>query len=72
MSVSGGRYDMNVTALLADYTDFIIRGREGGFGWSAQLRGKEGRGVPGPPLEASSLDELAEKMDACRRRADGY
>ena len=70
MNVTGGRYDMNVTALMADYTDFIIRGREGGFGWTAQTRGKEGRPI-GPLLEGSSLDELADKMDACRRRVDG-
>ena len=71
MNVSGGRYDMNIVALMADYTDFIIRGQADGFGWTAQARGKEGRPVAGPPLEASSLDELAELMDACRRRMDG-
>lgn len=71
MNISGGRYDMNIVALMADYTDFIIRGRADGVGWTAQLRGTTGRGVAGPPLEGSSLDELADKMDACRRRVDG-
>jgi hypothetical protein len=60
---------MNVTKLMADYTDFIIRGRADG-GYSAQARGKDGRPI-GKPMDASSLDELAELMDACRRRVDG-
>lgn len=71
MNISGGRYDMNIVALMADYTDFIIRGRDSGAGYAAHARGKDGRPVAGPPLEGSSLDELADKMDACRRLMDG-
>lgn len=70
MNVSGGRYDQNVTRLMADYSDFIIRGCESGFGWEAWTRGAGNRPLP-PRLEASSCDELADKMDACRRRVDG-
>ena len=66
-TVTGGRYDLNVTRLLADYPDFVICGDAGG--WTARTR--TGTGSGGARLRATSLDELAEQMDACRRRGDG-
>jgi hypothetical protein len=61
---TGGKYDMNVSRLMDDYPDFAIRGGSGGFGYSAQ---KRRMGLPrGQEITASSLDELAAKMDQAR------
>jgi hypothetical protein len=68
-TVTGGRYDCNVGRLTADYSDFSVRGAADG---SYRARLRTSRSTPrGPDLEATSLDELAEKMDAVRRRLDG-
>ena len=68
MNATGGRYDLNITRLMADYPDFIICGNADG--WMARVRGSNSR-ASGPWLEGTSLDELAAKMDAGRRLADG-
>jgi hypothetical protein len=63
-TVTGGRYDLAIGRLIDDYPDFYVTGGRSGFGWEAQRRVA---GVPrGKALAASSLDELAELMDAAR------
>jgi hypothetical protein len=63
-SVTGGRYDMNVTRLIDDYPDFAIRGGFEGVGYQAQQRRMS---LPrGKAIVAMTLDELADKMDELR------
>lgn len=67
-TVTGGRYDRNIVRLMADYPDFVICGHAAGHTAQARVDGR-GRGPELGP--ATSLDELADLMDKCRRRVDG-
>jgi hypothetical protein len=65
-TATGGTYDLNVTRIISDYPDFLIRGGFEGFGYSARRRAN-GTGRPGGrELTGMSLDELAAKMDDAR------
>jgi hypothetical protein len=64
---TGGRYDVNIVRLIADYPDFVITGTAAGYEARTRVSGR----ARGPAITATSLDELAERMDACRRREDG-
>jgi hypothetical protein len=69
-TATGGAYDMNVGAVIADYPDFWIGGGFEGFGYRARRR--DASGPPsGPDLTAASLDELASLMDAARLARSG-
>jgi hypothetical protein len=66
-SVTGGRYDTNVTRLINDYPDFAIRGGFEGVGYQAQQRRMA---LPrGSAIAALTLDELAGQMDEIRAAA---
>lgn len=63
-------YGENIVRFMADYTDFVIVGRERHRGYRAYLRGQKSRAV-GRPVIASSLDALAPELNRIRRRMDG-
>ncbi|HEU5419458.1 MAG TPA: hypothetical protein VFV41_17345 [Streptosporangiaceae bacterium] len=67
---TGLPYGMNIVRLMADYPEFVILGERNGDGWRAYQRGARSRAI-GEGVHGSSLDELAERMNAIRRHIDG-
>ena len=62
-------YGHSLGRLERDYTDFSIWGTRASL-YAARLRGEDGHLI-GEQLTADTLDGLAERMDAVRRRMDG-
>lgn len=60
-------YGQNIVRFMDDYPDFVIL--DDASGWVAHARGKRSRAT-GPGMHATSLDELAAILNACRRRED--
>lgn len=60
----GKPYELNVGRVEADYPEYRIAGGDGGFGY-------EGRRLGSPRITAGTLDELAVKLDADRKRRGG-
>jgi hypothetical protein len=54
-------YDLNVGRFKADHPDYCLRAGFEGFGFEAQWRDEQGRGV-GERHSALTLDELAAKL----------
>lgn len=63
-------YGLNIVALMADYTDFVIIGEPHGNGWRAYQRGTRSRTI-GEGVWGLTLDRLALEMNRVRRRIDG-
>lgn len=62
-------YGKNLARLEADYPDFSVYGKRSGL-YAGRARGGNGRLV-GDEVTAETLDELAGKFNAARRRMDG-
>ena len=56
--LSAGGWGLNIGGFMDAHRDWLIKGRGGGFGWTAQRRDASGR-PRGPVLDARTLDELA-------------
>jgi hypothetical protein len=67
---SASGWGLNIGGFMDAHRDWLIRGRGGGFGWTAQRRDATGR-PRGPVVDARTLDELAALIQAARLQSPG-
>ena len=67
MAPVSASYEYNVGRFLRDYgEDYVLSAGPGGFGYAAQRKNDQGYGV-GEPVDAPTLDELAERLQEQRQ-----